>query len=76
MIHMDNSFTGVHSYTAEEWTYNGDGTVSIGALSYEGDPPKTENAGRGLRMILMRVSGQFMRTAPAYPSTIPTALWT
>ena len=44
-IHMDNSFTGVHSYTAEEWTYNGDGTVSIGALSYEGDPPKTENAG-------------------------------
>jgi hypothetical protein len=38
MIVMDNSFTGVHSYTGE-WTDNGDGTVSIGALTYEGDEP-------------------------------------
>ena len=45
VIHMDNSFTGIHSYTAQEWTWNGDGTVSIGPLSYEGDPPKTQNAG-------------------------------
>lgn len=38
-IHMNNSFTGLHTYTATEWTANEDGTVSIGALTYEGDTP-------------------------------------
>lgn len=38
MVLMDNSFTGVHTYTGE-WTDNGDGTISIGALTYEGDAP-------------------------------------
>jgi hypothetical protein len=37
-IHMNNSFTGLHTYTGE-WTYEGDGVVSIGTLSYEGDEP-------------------------------------
>ncbi len=39
VIHMNNSFTGLHTYTATEWTYNEDGTVSIGALTFEGDTP-------------------------------------
>ena len=38
LVLMDNSFTGVHAYTGD-WTDNGDGTISIGALTYEGDDP-------------------------------------
>ena len=37
-IVMDNSFTGVHAYTATEYTVEGD-LVSIGALTFEGDTP-------------------------------------
>ncbi|MBE6017120.1 MAG: hypothetical protein E7233_05870 [Lachnospiraceae bacterium] len=39
VIHMNNSFTGLHTYTAKEWKDEGDGLISIGALSYEGDEP-------------------------------------
>lgn len=37
-IHMNNAFTGLHTYTGE-WAYEGDGVVAIGALSFEGDEP-------------------------------------
>ena len=38
-IHMNNSFTGLRTFTGSEWSVNDDGTVHIGALTAsEGTP--------------------------------------
>ena len=38
-VHMNNSFTGLRSYYADEWSVNADGTIYVGALSSEVGTP-------------------------------------
>lgn len=38
-VHMNNSFTGLRTYTGDEWYMNGDGTLHIGALAADEGTP-------------------------------------
>ena len=44
-IFMNSDWVGLMEYHGDSWTINGDSVVSLGACSYEGEPPKTDGNG-------------------------------
>ena len=44
-IYENRGWVGLMHYYGDSWTVNDDGTVSFGACSYDGEPPRTEGNG-------------------------------
>lgn len=44
-IFENSGWVGLMEYYGDSWTINGDSVVSLGACSYDGEPPRTEGNG-------------------------------